>query len=302
MPELPEVEIIRQGLAPLVTNARIERVVLNRANLRFPFPPQFGERLQGQRIIQVGRRAKYLLFRLSSGQTLLAHLGMTGNFRFFRPDPDPRAINFGFEKHDHVIFELCATQAPEPFLVYSDPRRFGFMDLIGEESDCAFLRRLGPEPLGNELSAIGLNESFKRRKAPVKSVLLDQSVVAGLGNIYVCEALHRAGIDPITPASDLAGDGSAPSAVMDVLVREIRAVLTDALRAGGSTLQDYRNVEGQGGYFQHSFAVYDREGEACTRDGCAGHISRIVQSGRSSFYCPDCQSPEPRVGPLDKSC
>ncbi len=293
MPELPEVEIIRQGLAPLVTNARIERVVLNRANLRFPFPPQFGQRLQGQHIIQVGRRAKYLLFSLSGGQVLLTHLGMTGNFRFTRPDPTSSDVNHGFDKHDHVIFRLSGTSAPSPLLVYSDPRRFGFMDLVTDLNDCRFLNRLGPEPLGNQLTAIGLHGSLKSRKAPVKSLLLDQSVVAGLGNIYVCEALHRAGIDPRTPASDLAGDDSAPSALMDRLVREIRAVLTDALRAGGSTLQDYRNIEGKGGYFQHSFAVYDREGEACTREGCAGHISRIVQSGRSSFYCPDCQSLEP---------
>lgn len=289
MPELPEVEIVRRGLVPFLTNARIERVLLNRQNLRFPFPPGFGAAISGQRIELVERRAKYLMFHLSSGQSLLAHLGMTGNFRFSRPDPTALDVNHGFEKHDHVIFELSATSAPSPFLVYSDPRRFGFMDLVTDMEDCAFLNRLGPEPLGNQLTATGLQESFRRRKASVKSVLLDQSVVAGLGNIYVCEALHRARIDPRVRACDLAPGPGEPAPVLEVLVREIRAVLEEALGAGGSTLQDYRNVDGRSGHFQHSFAVYGRGGEACTRNRCAGKIRRIVQSGRSSFYCPDCQ-------------
>ncbi len=292
MPELPEVDIVKQGLAPFLTNARIERVMLNRAGLRFPFHQDFARRLTGHTITHVGRRAKYLLFTLSSGQTLLCHLGMTGNFRFARPanvSNTPKSGHAGFQKHDHVVIELGKSDAPTPWLVYSDPRRFGFMELVADPKTNRFLAPLGPEPLGNSFSALYLGEQLQKRKAPIKSMLLDQAVVAGLGNIYVCEALHRAGIDPHTRACDLAGPVGVKSQVLESLVTHIRGVLEAALIAGGSTLKDYRNVEGASGYFQHQFAVYGREGENCLNGGCGGTIKRVVQSGRSSFFCPECQ-------------
>ncbi len=286
MPELPEVETVRRGLAPLLINAKIEKLHLRRKNLRFDFPPQFAERISGATITNVSRRAKYLLFELSNGQTLLSHLGMTGNYRFFAP-PSIGA----FEKHDHVVFELSNTDAPSPFLVYSDPRRFGFMDLFDEVENCPFLKHLGPEPLGNHMTAQMLAERFAKRRGPIKNVLLDQKVLAGLGNIYVCEALFRSNIHPAKSAATLASDdGGKMDPRLEILNRAIRDVLNQALEAGGSTLQDYRSVEGNSGYFQHRFAVYDREGEPCLKELCAGTIERLVQSGRSSFYCPQCQS------------
>ncbi len=289
MPELPEVDIVKQGLAPFLTGALIKRVILNRNGVRFPFAADFAQRLSGQTITHVGRRAKYLRFMLSSGEVLLSHLGMTGNFRFAEPDPQTVEINAGFQKHDHVIFELSSTDAPAPFLVYSDPRRFGFMELVEDVETNKFLAGLGPEPLGNSFTATGLAEGLSRRKAPIKAALLDQRIVAGLGNIYVCEALHRAAIDPRTRSCDLLPEPGTPGPVLENLVIQIRLVLNEALEAGGSTLQDYRNVDGGSGYFQHRFVVYARKGEPCLKEGCNGIISRIVQSGRSSFFCPVCQ-------------
>lgn len=290
MPELPEVETIRAGLAPFLTNARIKKLILNRKNLRFDFPEDFIANLEGTTIINVGRRAKYLLFELSSGQTLLSHLGMTGNFRFFSP-ANPGA----FEKHDHVVFELESEKQtqyplPAPFLVYSDPRRFGFMDLFDDPEACSFLKGLGPEPLGNELTSSLLAKCFVKRRGPIKTVLLDQRVLAGLGNIYVCEALFRSGIHPATSAASLVPDDADKiDPRLEDLRRHIRNVLQEALIAGGSTLNDYKNVQGETGYFQHRFAVYGREGDPCQAKGCKGEIERFVQSGRSTFFCPHCQ-------------
>lgn len=286
MPELPEVEIIRQGLSPLVTGARIKNLVLRRPNLRFDFPARFADKVKDTRIENVARRAKYLLFELSSGQTILSHLGMTGNYRFFVPEKPG-----DFEKHDHVVFELSDASTPSAFLVYSDPRRFGFMDLIDDHQNCNFLKNLGPEPLSNHLTSNLLRKRFASRRGPVKTVLLDQHVIAGLGNIYVCEALFRAGINPATPAKNLsASPDGATGEKLEALTRSIRAVLNEALQAGGSTLKDYRQVEGQSGYFQHRFAVYDREGEPCHNPHCNGQIERVLHSGRSTFYCPACQT------------
>jgi len=310
MPELPEVETIKNGLAPFLINARIDRVILKRKNLRFDFPKNFAQQISGNIILNVSRRAKYLLIHLSNGKTLLSHLGMTGNYRFFQPGEDGQ-----FKKHDHVIFELGATElgatelsatelgakkAPAPFLVYSDPRRFGFMDLFENASDCSFLKHLGPEPLGNELNATFLAKNFARRRAPVKTVLLDQKMLAGLGNIYVCEALFRAKIHPQTQACSLVGAGSDSKGSnidnisfdsrLEHLAIHIRQVLQEALDAGGSTLQDFKSVSGEGGYFQHSFWVYGREGEECQAAQCNGIVERMVQSGRSSFFCPVCQA------------
>lgn len=284
MPELPEVEIVRRGLSPLITGARVENLILRRQNLRFDFPAEFAEKICGTRIENIARRAKYLLFELSSGQTILSHLGMTGNFRFFAPEKPGE-----FQKHDHVVFELSGFDAPSPFLVYSDPRRFGFMDLIDAHQNSSFLKHLGPEPLSNQMSAQLLNERFANRRGPIKTVLLDQKVIAGLGNIYVCEALFRSGINPSTPAKNLTTPSNKQNAKLEHLTQSIRAILQEALDAGGSTLKDYRQVEGQPGYFQHQFAVYGQEGEPCQRSSCNGRIKRVVHSGRSSFYCPICQ-------------
>ncbi|MEQ1889117.1 MAG: bifunctional DNA-formamidopyrimidine glycosylase/DNA-(apurinic or apyrimidinic site) lyase [Alphaproteobacteria bacterium] len=269
MPELPEVETIRRGLAPRLTGRRIVRVDLNRADLRFPFGAGFADGLTGQTILGVDRRAKYLLIALLDGGALLSHLGMTGRYSF---DPEPRP-------HAHVVFHLDDGVR----LVYSDPRRFGFMDLIapGALAGNRFLQGLGIEPLGNELSGAHLAGKFAGRKTPLKSALLDQRIIAGLGNIYVCEALFRARLSPRRLA------GTVKGARAQKLSDAIRAVLTEAIAAGGSTLRDYAAADGQLGYFQHGFDVYGREGAPCKR--CQKPIARIVQSGRSSFFCPGCQ-------------
>lgn len=292
MPELPEVETVRRGLAPWLEGARIDRVTLNRKDLRFPFPRRLKSALEGKTIESVGRRAKYLLFRLSSDETLLSHLGMTGSFRFeglkfkepsryFEPDQDP--------KHDHVRIALTHPSHGPLTLIYNDARRFGFMELFRDEEASPFLAGLGPEPLGNAFNAIEMAERFRGKKAPMKAALLDQRVVAGLGNIYVSEALHRAHIRPTTPAGKLVLKSGAPSKRLEALADAVRVVLMEAVEAGGSTLRDFRAADGALGYFQHRFAVYDREGQPCPTPGCTGAIRRIVQSGRSSYYCPVCQ-------------
>ena len=294
MPELPEVETVGRGLAPYLEGARIDRVTLNRKDLRFPFPKGFAKALEGQTITSVGRRAKYLLFHLSSGKTWLGHLGMTGAFRFAEgkfKEPS-RYYEPGEDiKHDHVVMHLTHPSRGKLTLIYSDARRFGFMDLFEHETDSPYLEGLGPEPLGNQFNAEEMADRFKGKKAPMKAALLDQRVVAGLGNIYVSEALWRAHIRPTTEARKLVLKSGKPSARLDLLADGVRSVLNDAIEAGGSTLRDFRDAEGGSGYFQHRFDVYDREGEACHTPGCGGTIKRIVQSGRSTFYCPVCQKP-----------
>jgi formamidopyrimidine-DNA glycosylase len=292
MPELPEVETVRRGLAPYVEGARIERVTLNRADLRFPFPVGFADALTGTTITRADRRAKYLLFRLSSGATWLSHLGMTGSYRFeefkfkepsryYEPEED--------RKHDHLVLELDHPGHGKLRLIYNDARRFGFVDLFADESQSPYLKGLGPEPLSNAFNAVEMAERFKGKKAPMKAALLDQRVVAGLGNIYVSEALHRAHIRPDVAAAKLVLKSGAPSRRLEDLADGVRTVLTEAIEAGGSTLRDFRAADGTSGYFQHRFAVYDREDEPCPTPGCKGTIKRIVQSGRSSFFCPTCQ-------------
>jgi formamidopyrimidine-DNA glycosylase len=294
MPELPEVETVRRGLAPYLERARIDKVTLNRKDLRFPFPRGFVTALEGQQIASVGRRAKYLLFRLSSGKTWLSHLGMTGTYRFanFKYKEPSRYYEPGEDiKHDHVVLQLSHPLHGKLTLIYSDARRFGFMDLYSRDEDSPYLEGLGPEPLGNQFNAEEMAARFKGKSAPMKAALLDQRVVAGLGNIYVSEALHRAHIRPTTAATCLVLTSGKPSARLDLLADGVRAVLTEAIEAGGSTLRDFRAADGGSGYFQHRFAVYDREGEPCPTPRCTGTIKRIVQSGRSTFYCPVCQKP-----------
>ncbi len=293
MPELPEVETVMRGLSPVLEGRTISAVTLRRDGLRFPFPKGFSERLTGRRVEGLTRRAKYILARLDSGDLLLIHLGMTGRFTVLAPNGKRNLGEFYFEKgaaengagaHDHVTFILDDGTR----VVYTDPRRFGIMDLFPEtEADThKLLHAIGVEPLGNGLSAEYLAEKFAGKAAPLKAALLDQSIIAGLGNIYVCEALHRAGLSPRRKAGTLVKKkGHDPR--LDALVRHIRDILAEAILAGGSTLQDFAHTDGEKGAFQQRFLVYDREGEACST--CTAPIVRLVQSGRSTFYCKHCQ-------------
>ncbi|MGV8854609.1 MAG: bifunctional DNA-formamidopyrimidine glycosylase/DNA-(apurinic or apyrimidinic site) lyase [Devosia sp.] len=292
MPELPEVETVRRGLQPWLEGARIDHVTLNRPNLRFPFPELLAERLTGRSIVAVTRRAKYLLLRLDDGATMLSHLGMTGSWRFAEHaiDKAPRYYEPGIApKHDHLVLDLSHPSHGKSHLIYADPRRFGFVDLYDDPSTSPYLQGLGPEPLGNDFNAAEMADKFAGRKTPVKSALLDQRVVAGLGNIYVAEALHRAHILPTVLAGSLVTARGKPKAALEDLASGVRQVLIEAIEAGGSTLRDFRNAQGGNGYFQHRFAVYDREGQACPTPLCPGTVERIVQAGRSTFFCPVCQ-------------
>ena len=292
MPELPEVETVRRGLEPWIDGARIDKVTLHRANLRFPFPEGLAKALQGQTITGVGRRAKYLLIALSNGKTVLSHLGMTGSWRFAEHAIDKPPRYYETEpvpKHDHMVWEISHPKHGKSHLIYADPRRFGFIDLYDSIEDSPYLAGLGPEPLGNDFNAAELTAAFKGKKTPIKAALLDQRVVAGLGNIYVSEALHRAHILPTILAGTLLTARHQPKPAVEDLVSAVRQVLIEAIEVGGSTLRDFRNANGGSGYFQHRFAVYDREGEPCPTPLCTGTVERIVQSGRSTFYCPVCQ-------------
>ncbi len=293
MPELPEVETVRRGLEPVLAGARIARVEQRRPDLRFPLPKRFAARLTGRRVTALRRRAKYLLAELDDGNVLLMHLGMSGSFRVEsdaivrQAGIDPRYYPAGKDSaHDHVVIHLKGGTR----VVYNDPRRFGFMLLVAPRALAGhpLLKGLGLEPTGNELSAEALSPRFKGRAAPLKAVLSDQRVIAGLGNIYVCEALWRARLSPRRAAGTLVRADGKPTERLQRLVEAVRAVIAEAVAAGGSSLRDYVQANGELGLFQHRFAVYDREGSPCPRaDG--GTIRRIVQSGRSTFYCPVCQ-------------
>ena len=292
MPELPEVETVRRGLMPAMEGAIIRSIECRRPNLRFPFPEQFAERLAGRTIVSLGRRAKYLLADLDDGAVLIMHLGMSGSFRVVEADGEatPGAFHLPRGKlaaHDHVVFHLSSGSE----VIYNDPRRFGFMTLAerGTLAEHPLIRDIGLEPLGNEFGPAALNRLFADKAAPLKAALLDQKLIAGLGNIYVCEALWRARLSPLRPAGGIA-TGARPGKSATALAGAIRDVLEEAIEAGGSSLRDHVQASGELGYFQHRFNVYDREGEPCQRQGCGGTIARQVQSGRSTFYCPVCQS------------
>ncbi|KQT18690.1 5-hydroxymethyluracil DNA glycosylase [Methylobacterium sp. Leaf399] len=300
MPELPEVETVRRGLAPAMVGARFSRVTLRRPNLRFPFPERFAERLQGATVLDLGRRAKYLTAGLDSGETLILHLGMSGRFDVALPDggnlsPGEFYLDGaqGTPRHDHVVMAMSSGAT----VTYNDARRFGFMDLVPTPTLAAsrHFAGMGIEPLGEALTGETIARLFRHRITPLKSALLDQRLIAGLGNIYVCEALHRAGLHPALPAGSLAKADGSPTPKARLLARVIRDVLTEAVAAGGSTLRDYAHPDGGSGAFQHRFRVYDRVGEACTAKRCTGTIARLVQAGRSTFYCETCQPP-PRPG------
>jgi formamidopyrimidine-DNA glycosylase len=280
MPELPEVETVRRGLAPAMEGKRILRVQTRRKDLRFPFPENFNQRIEGARMKHLGRRAKYLVGELSNGEALIMHLGMTGRFTVSGIKPGKFHHEAGEdEKHDHVVFEMQGGAR----VVFNDARRFGFMDLwpVDGLENYAPFSGMGPEPISNAFSGAYLAEAFKGKKTPVKSALLDQNVVAGLGNIYVCEALFRSGISPKKLAGAIRKDR------LETLAVEVRKVIEEAIVAGGSTISDFRQSDGELGYFQHSFQVYDREGDPCVV--CAKPVKRMVQSGRSTFYCAGCQ-------------
>jgi formamidopyrimidine-DNA glycosylase len=295
MPELPEVETVRRGLQPVMEGARIVRVETRRPDLRFPLPERFAERLEGHTISALGRRAKYLTAHIDGGPTLICHLGMSGSFRVEAgADSDtPGAFHHERSKasaHDHVVFHMEAPRGEIVRVVFNDPRRFGFMLFAeGASGDHPMLAGLGIEPTGNALDGRLLQELFQGRKSPLKAALLDQRLIAGLGNIYVAEALWRAGLSPLRAAGTIAERGKKAAARADALAEAVRSVIADAIQAGGSSLRDYIQADGSLGYFQHSFSVYDREGEPCPTPGCKGQITRVVQSGRSTFYCPSCQ-------------
>jgi formamidopyrimidine-DNA glycosylase len=293
MPELPEVETVRRGLQPAMEGSKIIKAEARRKDLRFPFQKDFVARLEGQVVTGLGRRAKYLMADLASGDVLLMHLGMSGSFRVLEGEADRAPGQFHHPRsedraHDHVVFHMSSGAA----VVFNDPRRFGYMKIIARHAleDEPLLSGLGPEPLGNEFDAAMLATACAKKKTSLKAALLDQRVVAGLGNIYVCEALFRAHLSPRRLAATLAAKKTAePTDHAKRLVNAIHTVLNQAIKAGGSSISDHRLTSGELGYFQHSFRVYDREGETCHTAGCGGIVRRFVQNGRSTFWCPKCQ-------------
>lgn len=296
MPELPEVETVRRGLQPVFEEAVIRRVEVRRPDLRFPFPERFAERLTGRTVTALGRRAKYLTAHTDGGPILICHLGMSGSFRIENNDRSDTPGVFHHERskdaaHDHVVFHVHSSGGDKSRIVFNDPRRFGFMLFAenGELEQHPMLANLGIEPTGNSLDGALLADLLRGRKAPLKAALLDQTVVAGLGNIYVAEALWRAGLSPRRKAGTIVTASGKATERSNRLAEAIRNVIAEAIDAGGSSLRDHIRTDGSLGYFQHSFSVYDRERQPCLRPGCGGTIHRIVQSGRSTFYCPTCQ-------------
>lgn len=297
MPELPEVETVRRGLAPVMEGAVIRQAQINRPDLRFPFPDGFAERITGRTIHALSRRAKYLMAELDDGNVIVMHLGMSGSFQAFPVEQGggeplgrfhhPRSTD---PRHDHVVLNVDKAGLVSN-VIYNDPRRFGYMTLLGrDEMDShPLFARLGIEPTGNVLDGMTIATLFAGKTAPLKAALLDQRLIAGLGNIYVCEALWHAGLSPRRAAGTIAAASGKASARTDRLAEAVRDVIGRAIEAGGSSLRDHRLTDGSLGYFQHSFNVYDREDLACLRAGCGGTVRRIVQSGRSTFFCPACQ-------------
>ena len=293
MPELPEVETVRRGLQSAMEGSKILKAEARRKDLRFPFQKDFIARLEGQTVTGLGRRAKYLMADLSSGDVLLMHLGMSGSFRVLEGSGQNTPGEFHHPRgddrdHDHVVFHMSSGAA----VVFNDPRRFGYMKIIARKAleDEPLLKGLGPEPLGNAFDAAMLARACANKKTSLKAALLDQRVVAGLGNIYVCEVLFRAHLSPRRLAATLATrKTSEPTDHARRVVASIHTVLNQAIKAGGSSISDHRLTSGELGYFQHSFKVYDREGETCQTAGCGGIVRRFVQTGRSTFWCPKCQ-------------
>ena len=296
MPELPEVETVKRGLAPTLEGALILQLDQNRPDLRVPFPDQFADRLAGGRVTALSRRSKYLLADIDTGEVLVMHLGMSGSFRIADDEDSSTPGQFAHArskdgKHDHVVFHLLCSDGRKARILYNDPRRFGFMTLIPrpELAEHPYFKDMGLEPLGNALDGARISALFEGKKAPLKAALLDQKLIAGLGNIYVCEALWRSGLSPTRQAGSIAGKNGKATKRTAELAGHIRDTLLEAIEAGGSSLRDHTQADGTLGYFQHRFAVYGREGEACRAPGCTSTIARIVQSNRSTFFCPTCQ-------------
>jgi formamidopyrimidine-DNA glycosylase len=295
MPELPEVETVRRGLAPVMEGKTIIRLELRRPDLRYPFPDGFARRVSQATITGLSRRGKYLLAGLDNDIVLIMHLGMSGSFRIEGGEKTQKPGNFHLPrsanvKHDHVTFHLRGEDG-QWRVIYNDPRRFGFMDMTraGSLEQNRHLARLGLDPLGNEMSARALAERFRDKAAALKAALLDQRIIAGLGNIYVCEALWQARLSPLRAAGSIVWADGSPGAGCERLADAIRDVLSRAIAAGGSSLRDHRQANGELGYFQHQFNIYGRAGEPCARAGCGGQVQRQVQGARSTFWCADCQ-------------
>lgn len=293
MPELPEVETVCRGLGEAMENRTISTVIQNRPDLRFPIPEDFRQRLTGRRVTAINRRAKYILIHLTGGDIAVVHLGMSGRMTIVAGDAARQPGRFhhetgqGHGPHDHVLFGLD----DGTWIIYNDPRRFGLMTVVGSDEleDHKLFRHLGVEPLGNQFTADHFNTVLRGKQTPLKSALLDQRVVVGVGNIYACEALYRSRLSPRRTATSITTAGRMPGVRTQRLYDAVRAVLLDAIAAGGSSLRDYVQTDGELGYFQHSFSVYDREGSLCLREDCTGTIRRIVQANRSTFFCPTCQ-------------
>ena len=293
MPELPEVETVRKGLEPILVGNAFARVEQRRKDLRFPLPKHFAERLKGRTVEALDRRAKYLLARLDDGEVLVMHLGMTGRFSIDHANGEAETpgrfvhSQAGPPKHEHIVFHL----GDGATIRYSDARRFGLMDIVSADglSSYALFKGLGVEPLSSSFTPQWLATKLKGKATSIKAALIDQRLIAGLGNIYACEALFSARISPKRLAGTLATKTGKATQKTKALVDSVKAVLEDAIKSGGSSLRDYKRADGSLGEFQHRFKVYGREGKPCARKGCGGTVRRIVQGGRSTFYCPTCQ-------------
>jgi len=282
MPELPEVETVKRGLEEFIINENIKEVYLSKFNLRFPWPKDFVSKIVGKKIISIKRRAKYIIIGLSDNYSIIAHLGMSGSYKVLKKG---EVEDYIILKHDHLIIDLDNFK-----IVYNDPRRFGYIDLTNQDPEThKFLSSLGPEPLSNYFNADNLAETLLNKNKPIKNTLLDQNIVSGLGNIYVCEALFRSKINPKKNCSKLVTSKGKPRKNLILLVKKINEVIKEAIEAGGSSLRDFSNTSGKMGYFQSSFNVYNRENEKCLLDSCDGVVKRIIQSGRSTFFCSRCQ-------------
>ena len=282
MPELPEVETVKRGLEEFIINESIKEVYLSKFSLRFPWPKDFVSKIVGKKIISIKRRAKYIIIGLSDNYSIIAHLGMSGSYKVLKKG---EVQDYIILKHDHLIIDLDNFK-----IVYNDPRRFGYIDLTNQDPEThKFLSSLGPEPLSNYFNADNLAETLLNKNKPIKNTLLDQNIVSGLGNIYVCEALFRSKINPKKNCSKLVTSKGKPRKNLILLVQKINEVIKEAIEVGGSTLRDFSNISGKMGYFQSSFNVYNRENEKCLLDNCDGVVKRIIQSGRSTFFCSKCQ-------------
>ena len=282
MPELPEVETVKKGLEEILVNNTIKGINLSGFSLRFPIPKNFASLVSGKKIVSIGRRAKYILFNLSENISIISHLGMSGSYRILGSE---ESKGYKASKHDHIIFQFEGFK-----VVYNDPRRFGYVFITDKDpNDHKLIASLGPEPLTNNFNEIVLAKSFYKKERPIKNALLDQNIISGLGNIYVCEALFRSKINPKRKIKQLVYSNGSAKKPLIILKEKINEVIKESILLGGSSLKDFSNTEGKMGYFQNTFSVYGKEGEFCILKDCDQKIKKITQAGRSTFYCPKCQ-------------